>query len=222
MRNDFESNFLAHHGILGMSWGHRNGPPYPLDSGSHSAKEKRMGWMQSLKSKSEAKKKKKKQQAALDKARKARAEKAKQAKLQKEYDEKKQQILKSGKASEVMKYKGQMTNQELNDALNRIRWENDLAKLSAAETKSNFDKVDSIMQKVGTMTDWVNKGVNAYNALDRAAKIFEGGDNDRSSIKKVVDRGDLSEIKKYESKMTAEEARKAWENYNTRKKIKES
>lgn len=32
MRNDFESNYLAHHGILGMHWGRRNGPPYPLDA----------------------------------------------------------------------------------------------------------------------------------------------------------------------------------------------
>lgn len=25
-----ESEFLEHHGIIGMHWGKRNGPPYPL------------------------------------------------------------------------------------------------------------------------------------------------------------------------------------------------
>lgn len=39
---------LYHHGVLGQQWGVRNGPPYPLDSGDHSASEKRAGWKKSL------------------------------------------------------------------------------------------------------------------------------------------------------------------------------
>ena len=41
MRNDFNSSYLEHHGILGMKWGVQNGPPYPLDSSDKSASEKR-------------------------------------------------------------------------------------------------------------------------------------------------------------------------------------
>ena len=47
--NDYR-DYLAHHGIMGMSWGHRNGPPYPLAYGDHSAAEKKAGWRQSLSS----------------------------------------------------------------------------------------------------------------------------------------------------------------------------
>lgn len=48
MRNDFESNYLAHHGILGMKWGHKNGPPYPLDASDHSSSEKKAGYKKSI------------------------------------------------------------------------------------------------------------------------------------------------------------------------------
>ena len=48
MRNDFTSNYLAHHGILGMKWGKKNGPPYPLGASDHSASEKKAGYKKSL------------------------------------------------------------------------------------------------------------------------------------------------------------------------------
>ena len=39
---------LYHHGIKGQKWGVRNGPPYPLGAGDHSAAEKKAGWRKSL------------------------------------------------------------------------------------------------------------------------------------------------------------------------------
>lgn len=45
MQNQF---YISHHGILGMKWGKRNGPPYPLGVGDHSASEKKAGWRKSL------------------------------------------------------------------------------------------------------------------------------------------------------------------------------
>lgn len=51
MRNDFESNYLAHHGILGQKWGQKNGPPYPLGASDHSDSEKKAGWRKSIQGK---------------------------------------------------------------------------------------------------------------------------------------------------------------------------
>lgn len=39
---------LYHHGINGQKWGVRNGPPYPLGEGDHSAREEKAGWRDSV------------------------------------------------------------------------------------------------------------------------------------------------------------------------------
>lgn len=44
----FEDRYLAHHGILGMKWGKKNGPPYPLGASDHSPSEKAAGYEKSL------------------------------------------------------------------------------------------------------------------------------------------------------------------------------
>ena len=43
-----EELMLYHHGVLGQKHGVRNGPPYPLAAGAHSASEKKAGWKKSL------------------------------------------------------------------------------------------------------------------------------------------------------------------------------
>ena len=51
MTYEYVDEFLAHHGIKGQRWGVRNGPPYPLKAGDHSASEKKANWRSSLSNK---------------------------------------------------------------------------------------------------------------------------------------------------------------------------
>lgn len=208
MRNDFESNYLAHHGILGQKWGHKNGPPYPLDEGDHSSSEKKAGWRKSLASAIKDHKKKKQRVKALEKARKTKAENAKKAAEKQAYEDEKQRVLKSGKASEILKYQGDLTNKELSDAVSRLDWERRLNEISAKEVQTNWDKMDSLMNKVGKVTDYVNKGANAYDAIKRVTKIFEPKDDKdkekkerEEAINKVVNSRNRKEIERYASLM---------------------
>lgn len=138
-----ESNQLYHHGIKGMKWGVRRTPQQL----GHYIKQRKI---------------KKQRTAALEKARQARKDKA-------EFEANKDRVLKSGTATEVLKYKGKLTNQELQTALTRINLEQQLSSISAREVKTGMDKVTNAMNKVEKATQAVNKGINAYNTVAKVS-----------------------------------------------------
>ena len=156
---------LNHHGILGQRKGVRNGPPYPLNPGRHSASEKKAGWRKSLGGGGLFSKKKKKSKSVNSQLKKELTKE--------EYESQKQEALKKGKASEVLKYKGDLTNQQLQDAVNRIRLETQLAEYSSKETASTWNKIDKTMNKVNTVNNWANIGLNAINTTEKLyQKLF--------------------------------------------------
>lgn len=224
MSNDFYSGYyedhysFAHHGILGQKWGDKNGPPYPLDPGDHSAKEKKAGWVKSLKNYHAEKKKKKQRKKALEKARVALAEKKKQEELKRKFEADKEKVLRSGKASEILKYKGQMTNDEMEYAIQRINKEERLYGLSEKEHKTAMDKIDGIFKKVGTATDWVNKAVNAYDAIDKLTSRLSGEDENKI-LDDVVKSGNLNKIMAYKDKLSNNQLNDAVNRYNREREL---
>lgn len=169
MRNDFESNYLMHHGILGQKHGVTNGPPYPLDAQSHSASEKKAGWRKSLKNAIKDHKRKKQRKKALEKAQAVRKANAEEKRKEEEFAKKKQEILRSGDPKEILKYRKQLTDVEIQSAKNRIANENELKKWAKASEKTGMDKIDKMMKTVGTVTDWAETGMKAY---DKTAEIY--------------------------------------------------
>ena len=193
---------LAHHGILGMRWGHKNGPPYPLGAGDHSTSEKKAGWYKSLKAKHAAKKLKKKRAKSLEKARIARKQKAAEKKAHDELIKNKDKVLAKGSAKELMKYRGEITNQELKTALDRLDLEKKLSSYTVAEKDAFRRKVDRLVAWGNTIGDaysavskLYNAGVEVHNlvspAEDKMYKLGESKDKGKSAMEREKDMIDL-------------------------------
>ena len=152
---------LEHHGILGMKWFKKNGPPYPLDSGDHSAGEKAAakaagvsvgsdsgkGSIENVKKKKSKPKKEltpeEKRAAALDAASK-------------------------GDKKKIAKNMDQLTTDELRDAKNRAELRDALSK-SDPDKKSKADKEKEEAIKSGdkaTIQAYASK--MTYNELAEA------------------------------------------------------
>jgi rRNA maturation endonuclease Nob1 len=77
-----------------------------------------------------------------------------------------------------MKYKGKLTNQELQAAVNRLNLEAQLSSMSQREIKSNMDKVNDVMNTIKTVTDWTKIGTDTYNQLAKIYNATESGKKD--------------------------------------------
>lgn len=118
---DAGMEYLEHHGILNQKWGHKNGPPYPLDSGDHSSAEKSAAKAAGVKVGSDSGK------GSIENVKKKKSGAQNQVKKPKKEmtdEEKREAALKavrSGDKKKIAKYAEYLTSQELQDADNRVR-----------------------------------------------------------------------------------------------------
>ena len=206
---------LQHHGIPGQKWGVRRFQN--RDGSLTTAGKKRVS---------------RKQKKALEKARQAKHDKAEAAKKakqeQEDFEAGKKRAIESGSATDVLKYKGKLTNQELQQAVARINMEKTLKEISAKETKTGLDKAESFMDKVDRVTKMTNKGVDAYNTVAKILNSTAGTDlptinNDKGG--KAAKKADnevakaVNKIDKAQQKQAKKEAKKSYaDNKKTEEK----
>lgn len=176
---------LYHHGVKGMHWGIIR-TPEQLGHTRGKSKRRRKFFAKSVK------KSKRDKNASSDTNKKAETKE--------EYEARKQKALKSGKASDIMKFRGDLTNKEMQDAINRIDLEKKLSGMSASEKKSAFDRIDKIVKRADQVNSWIDSGSKYYktyknlmNAGLEDAKKATNFEKSKKLAKSYLE-GDLSEL----------------------------
>lgn len=134
---ELEDEVIKHFGILGMRWGQRNGPPYPLGSDKSTGRRLKTSAGGGSGSGSVSRKRKK----ALKKARKTRAKNLKIKTLEKQKQQQlektKEEIIQSKDIKAMLRNVDKFTNQDINDMLNRLDVERRLKEQVARQEEAS-------------------------------------------------------------------------------------
>lgn len=171
------SNYLAHHGMLGMSWGKRNGPPYPLDRSGKAALRKQKRDARRLKKLQ--RKEMKQRRAEEEEAKRLDRNRDRYEKRQAQIQRDKERIMKSASANELAKYQGLWTNDELRLISERLRLERDIASYQR-EITPKLDQLDRVTKKVERVATYGERGIKAWNVFAKVANAVgeaNGDDN---------------------------------------------
>lgn len=164
--------YLAHHGILGQRWGIRRFQPYSTTGGRKSGKPGKEIGMAAKKTAAPSNKPKEPEKTPEEK--------------QREFEERKTFALKNGSAADILKYKGHLTNQEMTDAINRIRNENTLKELAARDVpkvKTAEDRVNDLLRKADIAKRALNTIVEVNAAITKTKDAFDPESNKKNQQK---------------------------------------
>lgn len=192
MQNEFswaldlqEESCLSHHGILGQRKGVKNGPPYPLGLNAHSSAQKKAAKSAGIKVGGSSgkgsianlfKRKKPVQQAAP----KEQPKEPERPETPEEHKAKREAAIKSGDPNKIRKYRDELTNDELQKALNRVSLNKQLAAIDVPP--SAFDKIDKAMKTADKITNWANTSFKVYNTAATLHNTFSDKDSQWKKI----------------------------------------
>lgn len=177
--NDF---YYLSHGGPGSGrypWGSGD-RPYQRLEGSRRKSSGISGYIKSIKNKKSEEQRQKQRNEELRK-------KLEDDQKKRQHDADKERVLREGSATEVLKYQGELTNQELQNAFTRLNLESNIRNLSKKELETAMNKVDNIMKTIKIGTEWIKIGTDTYNSI---AVIYNATPDGRSNPLPLVGKGD--------------------------------
>lgn len=178
MNNDF---YLVHGGP--------GSGRYPLGSGDRpyqklEGSRKNIGGIRGyIKSRKEKKAEELRKRSAADAQKRASEEAERSRQLEKD----KERVLRSGTASEVMRYQGKLTNKELSDAAERLRLERQLSGYSEQEVKTALDKIKKIQSYSNVGSALAKDGIEIWNSF---ASIYNVTSRGREDPLPIISKGE--------------------------------
>ena len=105
---------------------------------------------------------------------------------EREYEEAKARALRSGSAADILKFKGDLTNEELNKATERLRLEKTLAASAAADAyaQTGMAKAEQFFNKVGKVSNMVkttSEAIENVNKLRNNLATLTGKDDKKNN-----------------------------------------
>lgn len=186
---------LTHHGIDGMKWGHRNGPPYPLSKAQHNkvinAVHKVAKIAESANERRDRKADKKLEKKMAKDAQKRLKANVAAEKRHQTVEERREHAVRKGSYKELYALKDELSFQELSNAMSKIDLDQRLYSKAYPKKPGFFDRMDNISNGIGKINNWTKKGIDLW---DTYADIMNSSESVRSGkrepIRKIRSGGD--------------------------------
>lgn len=129
-----------------------------------------------------AKRKEKKISKKLEEAKKQTLENTRDAeKKREEYKKEVDRVLREGSATEVLKYKSEYSTKQLQEAANRIQWENTLKQYSKKDINTYLDKAEQYAKTLDRINKVVKTGLDTKSNVEAIMKIFDDAQKKQQS-----------------------------------------